>query len=274
MSAILVLYGATKMASKSEEKPADDAATQEQIAEEEAAAEEEAPPATAEAPVGEEEPVEDADPGEISAVDNAGETPPSEESEEAPRAVVRSFFKNMFNKPAKKPTQEEKKEQEEEEKPSAVAITTPTEEAEKDKEKILPTETNNGEVSLQPSISSVSPGLGPAEGGTLITISGIDFQDGATVTVGGISCTPVTWVNSVTLTCLTGPRIAALVSIVVTNPGGLSDTKLSAYSYYGNPRTNVIVSVGTITPGPYGRRSSTGISSNHQTFVNQISPTW
>jgi len=49
------------------------------------------------------------------------------------------------------------------------------------------------------SIDSIDPVSGPA--GITLTITGSGFQSGATVTIGGISATSVTVVNSTTITC-------------------------------------------------------------------------
>src|SRR5262249_57326019 len=42
-----------------------------------------------------------------------------------------------------------------------------------------------------PAITGVAPGNGPTAGGTVITITGTNFQAGATVTVGGAAATNV-----------------------------------------------------------------------------------
>ena len=54
-----------------------------------------------------------------------------------------------------------------------------------------------------PSPKSVSPRSGPTVGGTLITVSGNYFESGATIRIGGVAATGVTFVNSRTLTART-----------------------------------------------------------------------
>ena len=41
-----------------------------------------------------------------------------------------------------------------------------------------------------PSVSNVSPGGGPLAGGTLVTLTGVNFTSGATVSFGGVPCDP------------------------------------------------------------------------------------
>jgi plastocyanin len=65
------------------------------------------------------------------------------------------------------------------------------------------------------SVTDVSPTAGVIAGGTQITISGTGFESGATVTVGGVAATNVTFVNSATITATTPPHAAGSVDVVV-----------------------------------------------------------
>jgi hypothetical protein len=60
--------------------------------------------------------------------------------------------------------------------------------------------TYGGSCATPPSLSSVYPNFGPPTGGTGITITGANFVNGASVTLGGTIATSVTFVNSTTLT--------------------------------------------------------------------------
>ena len=51
-----------------------------------------------------------------------------------------------------------------------------------------------------PSVSNVSPGGGPLAGGTLVTLTGVNFTSGATVSFGGVPATPVTFGSDTSLT--------------------------------------------------------------------------
>ena len=74
-----------------------------------------------------------------------------------------------------------------------------------------------------------APLTGNTEGSPL-SIQGMQFEDGATVTVGGAAATNVVWVAATLLTAL-APALPAgsINNIVVTNPSGLSGTIRNAY---------------------------------------------
>jgi hypothetical protein len=82
-----------------------------------------------------------------------------------------------------------------------------------------------------PTVSGVSPTSGPTAGGTSVTISGTGFAAGATVTFGGTNATGVVVNNSTTITATTPAHAAGAVDVVVTNSGGQSGSKLSAFTY-------------------------------------------
>jgi plastocyanin len=65
------------------------------------------------------------------------------------------------------------------------------------------------------SVSDVSPPAGTIAGGTQITITGVGFDSGATVTVGGVAATNVNVVNSTTIRATTPAHAAGTVDVVV-----------------------------------------------------------
>jgi hypothetical protein len=84
------------------------------------------------------------------------------------------------------------------------------------------------------SVSSVSPNTGTTAGGTAVTISGANFQSGATVTFGALNATNVNVVNATTITATTplGPANQQLaVDVVVKNPDGKSATLTGGFTY-------------------------------------------
>ncbi len=96
-------------------------------------------------------------------------------------------------------------------------------------------------------LTSVSPNTGSTAGGTNVTISGSGFQNGATVTIGGVAATNVNLVNATTITASTplGPaneQVSQPVDIIVTNPDGLSGTLATAFTYFVPPLAVVAVS--------------------------------
>jgi len=79
-------------------------------------------------------------------------------------------------------------------------------------------------------IFSMNPASGPPEGGTNVTISGMLFDDGATVSVGGQSATNVNVVGPTQITATT-PALAAgsLNNVVVTNPNQTGGTLVNGW---------------------------------------------
>ena len=51
-----------------------------------------------------------------------------------------------------------------------------------------------------PSITSISPAVGPITGGTGVTVTGTGFVSGTTVKLGGTSATSVVVVSATTIT--------------------------------------------------------------------------
>jgi IPT/TIG domain/S-layer homology domain len=83
---------------------------------------------------------------------------------------------------------------------------------------------NTSEFSQQ-IVTSSSALSGPAAGGTSVTFKGMLFEDGATVTVGGVPATNVVVANATTITATMPARPAGSVNdVVVSNPGGPSGT--------------------------------------------------
>jgi len=98
----------------------------------------------------------------------------------------------------------------------------------------------------EPTIAGVAPSTGPTTGGTPVTITGTNFQSGATVTFGARPATDVTVVSATSITARTplGPASEQLaVDVVVTNP----DTK-SATAHPGFTYTVPSLAVVSVTP--------------------------
>jgi len=79
-----------------------------------------------------------------------------------------------------------------------------------------------------PTVSSVSPPIGPAAGGTTVTLKGTYFTGdtdlaGATgVTIGGVAAANFKVVDATTITCSTPPGLAGTASVQVTAAAGTS----------------------------------------------------
>ena len=84
---------------------------------------------------------------------------------------------------------------------------------------------NTSEMSQRIVFSLNNPTSGPPEGGTAITVKGMLFEDGATVTIGGTAATSVDVVNSSTITAVSPALAAGSINVVtVTNPSGTAGT--------------------------------------------------
>ncbi len=82
---------------------------------------------------------------------------------------------------------------------------------------------------------STSPSGGTTLGGTLLTLTGKNFQTGAVVQVGGGSCTGLTVVDSTQITCTTPPGADGPVAVEVTNPDGQKGTLGNGFTYVSPP---------------------------------------
>jgi len=81
-----------------------------------------------------------------------------------------------------------------------------------------------------PTVTSISPRSGTTLGGTPVVLTGSNFQNGATVSIGGVSATGVSVVGN-TITATTGAHATGTVSVSVTNPDNLSGTLSNSYFY-------------------------------------------
>lgn len=83
-----------------------------------------------------------------------------------------------------------------------------------------------------PTITAVEPAEGPETGDTKVTITGTDFLDGATVTIGNVTVPKVKVVNDTTITFVTPAAAQPItVDITVTNPEQPPATVKKAFTY-------------------------------------------
>jgi hypothetical protein len=100
-----------------------------------------------------------------------------------------------------------------------------------------------------PTVTNISPAVGASAGNTLVTISGSNFLSGATVSIGGTACTPVTVASATSLSCRTGVHAAGSGTITVTNADGQFGTG-SSYLYQDAPAiTSVTPATSAVTGG-------------------------
>ncbi|WP_376691262.1 IPT/TIG domain-containing protein [Wenzhouxiangella sp. EGI_FJ10409] len=106
-----------------------------------------------------------------------------------------------------------------------------------------------------PTVDSIAPSSGPEAGGTAVTITGSDFQSGATVDIGGSACTGVTFIDATELDCTT-PAGTGTADVVVTNPDTQSDTLAGGFEYVAVPPP----SIASITPASGPEAGGTAVT--------------
>lgn len=92
-----------------------------------------------------------------------------------------------------------------------------------------------------PAVHSITPNTGATAGGTEVTIRGLRFAAGATVTIGGRPATDVTVQSGEALTARTPAGAAAGVADVVVSVGGRSGSLTGGFSYQVPPNNGAPV---------------------------------
>ena len=73
---------------------------------------------------------------------------------------------------------------------------------------------------VRPSIATIAPDSGSIDGGAWSTITGTDFQPGATVQLGQQKAKQIVVKSTTVVVFWTEARAAGVVDVTVTNPGG------------------------------------------------------
>jgi hypothetical protein len=82
-----------------------------------------------------------------------------------------------------------------------------------------------------PTVTSVTPAYGSVEGGTSITVIGTGFVATPTITIGGRSCTGVTFVSATEVTAVTPSGKNGDRDVVITNPDFQTGTLTKGFKY-------------------------------------------
>jgi len=82
-----------------------------------------------------------------------------------------------------------------------------------------------------PVVTSIAPTSGTANGGTIVTITGSNFVNGAKVSAGGSPALAVTVVSPTSITATMPVHVAGAVNLVVTNPDTQSSTLNNGFTY-------------------------------------------
>lgn len=109
---------------------------------------------------------------------------------------------------------------------------------------------------IPPTVTAVTPAVGPLAGGTTVTIDGTLFKTGAEVyfTVGGnrLQATNVVLVNAVRLTATTPAHPAGLAIVTVRNPvDALEGSLNNGFEYLAAPSVTSVTASSGLTSGGY-----------------------
>lgn len=87
-----------------------------------------------------------------------------------------------------------------------------------------------------PGITDVTPSVVTWEGGTTVIIKGQNFFSGATVKIGGVAATSITFISDTKISCITPQHVApGFVDVEVTNPSGQAVTGSNLLKYTDLP---------------------------------------
>lgn len=84
-----------------------------------------------------------------------------------------------------------------------------------------------------PTVTTLSPTVGPTSGGTNVTITGTDLQSTSNVTFDG-TIAPFAVINNSTVSAITPPGTVGAVDVVVATSGG-SATVSGGFTYTSGP---------------------------------------
>jgi hypothetical protein len=102
-----------------------------------------------------------------------------------------------------------------------------------------------------PLVIGISPETGLEEGGTVVSVFGNDFVDGATVMFGDVAATAVTFVSEHQLDATT-PAGTGTVDVTVTNPDDQIDTLADAFTYAADETGEGEILSGSIPASGFG----------------------
>ena len=131
---------------------------------------------------------------------------------------------------------------------------------------------SNSDRAPAPTITAVSPTSGQSSRATTLTITGTNFRNGVTVTVGGKECTALTFMSATRLSCQAPAGTGGAVDVVVTNSDGQSATLAGAFTYPGgsaaadSTTTTIAATTTTVSPG-------TGAAGSYENAVPGVTRT-
>ncbi|MFJ9742936.1 IPT/TIG domain-containing protein [Streptomyces sp. NPDC101166] len=88
-------------------------------------------------------------------------------------------------------------------------------------------------LAAAPSVTGLSPGQGPASGGTTVTLTGTNLTGATEVRFDDVAATSFTVNSSTQITAVTPAHVAGAAAVTVTTPGGTSNPdNPSAYFFF------------------------------------------
>jgi len=129
----------------------------------------------------------------------------------------------------------------------------------------LTTVLNNGFNFTSVDVTQVSPVIGPLGGGNTVTIQGIGFTSGSTVTFGTTAATTVKFVSSTTLTAVAPVHASGKVTIRVATANG-TGVLPQAYDFSGGP----IISSVSPAAGPVAGGTSVTVKGYNLKTITQV----
>jgi len=123
-------------------------------------------------------------------------------------------------------------------------------------------------------LTSISPASGPATGGTVMTLTGSGFVNGATVRVNNVSATAITFVSATQVQATTPPGTAGARTVQITNPDTTTASLSSAFTYVAAPTlTSVSPVSGSTAGGTVITLTGTAFVSGATVRVNNVAAT-
>ena len=120
-----------------------------------------------------------------------------------------------------------------------------------------------------PTVTGLNVSSGPDGGGTVVTITGTNFQDTSAVSFGGVAAASWYLNSSTQITAVAPPQAAATVDITVTTPAGTSATSSSdhyTYTSVGAPTVTVV----SPNAGPTAGGNTVAITGTHFDGVTSV----
>ncbi len=130
--------------------------------------------------------------------------------------------------------------------------------------------TNGYNYGTVPTVTAISPAVGPTGGGTSVTITGTNFPALSTVTVGGVAATGVTIVNATTITATTPSGSVGAADVTVTTPTNIPGTLSSGYTYTAQPAPTIT----SLSPNTGATGGGTPVTITGTGFVNSATVTF